>query len=54
MAFTAADLAPRIEVVDRDLLGAAVYKGIIEVMPIGSRLVPRVLGISKEHAKEVT
>lgn len=50
MALAAADDAPRIVIYDREILLAAWGERIVKVLPETSWLVPRILGIPKEHA----
>jgi len=53
VALAAADLAPGVEIPDRNLLTTTSGEWIVEIVLPRSRLLPCVLGISKEHSQKV-
>jgi hypothetical protein len=53
MAILAAGLAPRVRIQNGKLLRSTLREGIIELGSVRARPNPRVLRISKEHAKKV-
>ena len=53
MAFTATNDAPRIHIIDGQILRSTLFKGIVKGRGGPARLLPRTGGVAHEHAQQV-